>query len=86
MEGEAIKLERARPLAQEITQAVLTDLVVQSEPNALEREIGRERLGAGREGDAAAVELCVEVLEPRAPSRRQGNLDAGAGGPSCSAP
>src|SRR5262245_29182297 len=88
MEGEAIELERARPLAQKVTQAVvhavLADLVVQPEPDALEPEIGCKRLGAGREGNAAGVELRVEVFEPRAPVRRQGDLDAGAGGPASS--
>src|SRR5262245_28836953 len=88
MEGEAIELERARPLAQKVTQAVvhavLADLVVQPELDALEREIGYKRLRAGREGNAARVELRVEVFEPRAPVRSQGDLDAGSSGPACS--
>src|SRR5207237_9621262 len=56
--------------------------VVQPQPEALKREIGRERLGAGREGDTAGVELRVEVLEPRAPVRCQGDLDAGSRSPA----
>src|SRR4051794_17330183 len=88
VEGETIELEWARPFAQEVAptvnRAVLADIVVQSEPEALEREIGRERLGAGRKDDTASIELCVEVFEPRAPVRRQGDLDAGSRSPACS--
>src|SRR5262249_6853695 len=65
-----------------VIQAILADLVVQSEPEAVEREIGRERLSARRQGDAARVELGIEVFKPTAPPRRQGDLDTGPGGPA----
>src|SRR5262249_40493907 len=80
VDGEVAEVERVRPLGKNLRiDAVAAELVIQSDPQRMHREIGGETLRAGGKVHAARTIMGNKISEPRRPAWGQHDFNAGTG-------